>query len=210
VRLFRTTLAAKGYLHFYSSEYLKITRVSDVLHNWSLMFALNDIRSNPELSHLENLRGADYYCTVLHGGCSAGYRTADLQEKSRPGGHWRRKDGVNGDRILSSGFPVSVPCPIEGRLAATGHDSLRQEESPLSARSGFAIEYLGHGVGAVWRASSGRNPARTPHKSPGLRSNHGNELCSKNSDETVTSVLPFGNVRECARGKPLQSRLAES
>jgi hypothetical protein len=28
------------------------------------MFALNDIRSNPELSHLENLRGANYYCTA--------------------------------------------------------------------------------------------------------------------------------------------------
>jgi len=63
MRLFQVTLEARGYLHFYASEYLKVTRVSDVLHNWALMLAINDIRSNPELKHLENLRGANFYCT---------------------------------------------------------------------------------------------------------------------------------------------------
>ncbi|MGA8030549.1 MAG: hypothetical protein WB992_25680, partial [Bryobacteraceae bacterium] len=63
VRLFRATLEAKGYLHFYASEYLKITHVSDVLHNWALMLAVNDVRSDPEQSHLQNLRGINFYCT---------------------------------------------------------------------------------------------------------------------------------------------------
>jgi len=64
MRLFRATLEAKGYLHFYASEYLKVTRVSDVLHNWALMLSINDIRSDPSLSHLENLHGANFYCTA--------------------------------------------------------------------------------------------------------------------------------------------------
>jgi hypothetical protein len=64
MRLFKAVLEAKGYLHFYASEYLKVTRVSDVLHNWALMFALNDIRSDPDRRHLENLRGARLYCTA--------------------------------------------------------------------------------------------------------------------------------------------------
>lgn len=63
MRLFRATLESKGYLHFYASEYLKITRVSDVLHNWALMFAINDVRSDPERKHRENLRGVNFYCT---------------------------------------------------------------------------------------------------------------------------------------------------
>jgi len=63
VKLFNATLEAKGYLHFYGTEYLKVTRVSDVLHNWALMFALNDLRSDPSKRHLENLRGANFYCT---------------------------------------------------------------------------------------------------------------------------------------------------
>ena len=63
MKLFRATLEAKGYLHFYSTEYLKVTRVSDVLHNWALMFALNDIHADPCRRHLENLRGANFYCT---------------------------------------------------------------------------------------------------------------------------------------------------
>jgi hypothetical protein len=64
VRLFRASLEAKGYLHFYASEYLKITRVSDVLHNWALMFAVNDLRSNREqANHREDLRGINFYCT---------------------------------------------------------------------------------------------------------------------------------------------------
>jgi hypothetical protein len=65
VRLFRTKLEAKGYLHFYASEYLKVTRVSDVLHNWALMFAVNDIRPTPrvEPDHVGDLRGVRFYCT---------------------------------------------------------------------------------------------------------------------------------------------------
>jgi len=63
VKLFKATLEAKGYLHFYGTEYLKVTRVSDVLHNWALMFALNDIRSDPTKRHFENLRRVSFYCT---------------------------------------------------------------------------------------------------------------------------------------------------
>ncbi len=62
MKLFSATLRAKGFLHFYSTEYLKVTRVSDVLHNWALMFALNDLRADPTKQHLENLRGANFYC----------------------------------------------------------------------------------------------------------------------------------------------------
>jgi hypothetical protein len=61
--LFRAKLEAKGYLHFYSSEYLKITHVSELLHNWALMFAINDLRPDPERNHKENLHGVNYYCT---------------------------------------------------------------------------------------------------------------------------------------------------
>ena len=65
MRLFRAKLEAKGYLHFYASEYLKVTRVSDVLHNWALMFAVNDIRPTPRVDadHLGDLRGVRFYCT---------------------------------------------------------------------------------------------------------------------------------------------------
>jgi hypothetical protein len=63
VKLFRATLETKGYFHFYATEYLKVTRVSDVLHNWALMFALNDVRSDSTKRHLENLRGVNFYCT---------------------------------------------------------------------------------------------------------------------------------------------------
>ncbi len=63
MKLFKATLEAKGYVHFYGTEYLKVTRVSDVLHNWALMFALNDLRADPTKRHLENLRGVNFYCT---------------------------------------------------------------------------------------------------------------------------------------------------
>lgn len=65
MRLFRAKLEAKGHLHFYASEYLKVTRVSDVLHNWALMFALNDIRPTPKVEpdHIGDLRGVRFYCT---------------------------------------------------------------------------------------------------------------------------------------------------
>ena len=63
MKLFRVILETKGYLHFYATEYLKVTRVSDVLHNWALMFAVNDIHSDPTRGHIENLRGVNFYCT---------------------------------------------------------------------------------------------------------------------------------------------------
>lgn len=65
MKLFRAKLEAKGYLHFYASEYLKVTRVSDVLHNWALMFAVNDIQPTPrvEADHVGDLRGVRFYCT---------------------------------------------------------------------------------------------------------------------------------------------------
>ncbi len=63
MKLFSVILQAKGYLHFYATEYLKVTRVSDVLHNWALMFALNDLHPDPTKRHLENLRGVNFYCT---------------------------------------------------------------------------------------------------------------------------------------------------
>lgn len=64
MKLFRARLEAKGYLHFYASEYLKVTRVSDVLHNWALMFAVNDIRPAPKLvaDHPSDLHRARFYC----------------------------------------------------------------------------------------------------------------------------------------------------
>lgn len=64
MKIFKAMLETKGYLHFYSTEYLKTTRVSDVLHNWALMFAVNDIRSDPELDHIQNLRSVNFYCTA--------------------------------------------------------------------------------------------------------------------------------------------------
>lgn len=65
MRLFRAKLEAMGYLHFYASEYLKVTRVSEVLHNWALMFAVNDIRPTPRVDpdHVGDLRGVTFYCT---------------------------------------------------------------------------------------------------------------------------------------------------
>lgn len=63
MRLFNAKLEARGYLHFYSTEYLKVTRVSNVLHNWALMFALNDVHPDPQKRHLENLRVTNFYCT---------------------------------------------------------------------------------------------------------------------------------------------------
>jgi len=34
-----------------------------MLHNWALMFALNETNANPDLRHLENLRDINFYCT---------------------------------------------------------------------------------------------------------------------------------------------------
>ncbi len=63
MKLFRVKLITKGFLHFYSTEYLKTTTVFSVLHNWALMFAINDIKSDPNKKHLENLKGANFYAT---------------------------------------------------------------------------------------------------------------------------------------------------
>lgn len=63
MRFFKATLTANSYLYFYSTEFLKTTTVNKVLHNWALMFALNEIIANPNLKHLENLKNANFYCT---------------------------------------------------------------------------------------------------------------------------------------------------
>jgi len=58
------TLKACSHLYFYSTEFLKTTTVDRILHNWALMFALNDkIKINPEKRHLENLQNINFYCT---------------------------------------------------------------------------------------------------------------------------------------------------
>ncbi len=63
MRAFKISLITRGFLHFYSTEYLKFTTVSAYLHNWALMFAINDIKSDPTKNHLENLAGVNYYVT---------------------------------------------------------------------------------------------------------------------------------------------------
>jgi len=63
MKFFRATLVANSYLYFYSTEFLKTTTVNKVLHNWALMFALNDIKADPEKRHLENLKNVNFYCT---------------------------------------------------------------------------------------------------------------------------------------------------
>lgn len=63
MRAFRARLVTRGFLHFYSTEYLKTTAVSSYLHNWALMFAINDVKANPAKDHLENLAGVNFYAT---------------------------------------------------------------------------------------------------------------------------------------------------
>lgn len=63
MKFFKATLVANSYLYFYSTEFLKTTTVSRILHNWALMFALNNVKSNPEKRHLENLQNVNFYCT---------------------------------------------------------------------------------------------------------------------------------------------------
>lgn len=63
MRFFKATLTANSYLYFYSTEFLKTTTVSRILHNWALMFALNEIKADPSIKHLENLKGINFYCT---------------------------------------------------------------------------------------------------------------------------------------------------
>lgn len=63
MRFFKATLVANSYLYFYSTEFLKTTTVNRILHNWALMFAINNVKANPEKRHLENLQNANFYCT---------------------------------------------------------------------------------------------------------------------------------------------------
>jgi len=63
MRFFKATLTTNSYLYFYSTEFLKTTTVSRILHNWALMFALNNIRSDENKRHLENLQNINFYCT---------------------------------------------------------------------------------------------------------------------------------------------------
>ena len=63
MKFFKAILTANSFLYYYSTEFLKTTTVNRVLHNWALMFALNEITTNPNLKHLENLRNVNFYCT---------------------------------------------------------------------------------------------------------------------------------------------------
>lgn len=63
MKFFEAILTANSYLYFYSTEFLKTTTVNRILHNWALMFALNDIKANPEKKHLENLQNVNFYCS---------------------------------------------------------------------------------------------------------------------------------------------------
>ena len=63
MKLYKATLTANSYLYFYSTEFLKTTTVNNVLHHWALMFALTEIKADPDKKHLENLRDINYYCT---------------------------------------------------------------------------------------------------------------------------------------------------
>lgn len=63
VKFFKATLVANSFLHFYSTEFLKTTTVDRVLHNWALMFAVNEVNADPSKKHLENLKGTNFYCT---------------------------------------------------------------------------------------------------------------------------------------------------
>lgn len=63
IKFFNATLVANSFLHFYSTEFLKTTAVDRMLHNWALMFAVNEIKADPNKRHLENLKGINFYCT---------------------------------------------------------------------------------------------------------------------------------------------------
>lgn len=63
MRFFKATLIANSHLYFYSTEFLKTTTVDSKLHNWALMFALNNIKAEPHKRHLENLNKIEFYCT---------------------------------------------------------------------------------------------------------------------------------------------------
>lgn len=63
IKFFKAILVANSFLHFYSAEFLKTTTVDRVLHNWALMFAVNEVKADPVKRHLENLKGINFYCT---------------------------------------------------------------------------------------------------------------------------------------------------
>ncbi|MEM0466080.1 MAG: hypothetical protein QXX20_00550 [Candidatus Thermoplasmatota archaeon] len=63
VKFFKATLFATSFLYFYSTEFLKTTTVDRVLHNWALMFAVNQVKADPNKRHLENLKDINFYCT---------------------------------------------------------------------------------------------------------------------------------------------------
>lgn len=63
VKFFKATLVANSFLYFYSTEFLKTTTVDRILHNWALMFAVNEVKADPTKRHLENLQNTNFYCT---------------------------------------------------------------------------------------------------------------------------------------------------
>lgn len=63
VKFFKATLVANSFLYFYSTEFLKTTTVDRVLHNWALMFAVNEVKADSTKKHLENLQNINFYCT---------------------------------------------------------------------------------------------------------------------------------------------------
>ncbi len=62
-KFFKATLIANSFLYFYSTEFLKTTTVDRTLHNWALMFAVNEVRADPNKRHMENLQNTNFYCT---------------------------------------------------------------------------------------------------------------------------------------------------
>jgi len=62
-KFFKAILVADSFLHFYSTEFLKTTTIDKTLHNWALMFAVNEVKADPNKRHLENLQNTNFYCT---------------------------------------------------------------------------------------------------------------------------------------------------
>lgn len=60
---YEATLRLDNPLSFRTNEFGNVIRMSKILHNWALMFAMNGIRGNPEKNHLTNLKGCNVYCT---------------------------------------------------------------------------------------------------------------------------------------------------
>ena len=63
IKFYKAILTANSHLYFYSTEFLKTTTVDRILHNWALMFAVNEIKGNPNKKHLENLQDINFYST---------------------------------------------------------------------------------------------------------------------------------------------------